>query len=485
MNGEFVCRFNPGDNYFSSPFFTVRLERTTLPFRLFTIISTTMNLYRWRGAVLALWVGGWLTPVILCAQTSELSTVLQSLYAEAEAHNTTLQSLEAAVREAEMATDVARSALLPDVAADVSVSYLGNATLWNRKFGEQTTAKMPHFGNNLLLRASQTLYSGGAIRSQVQLARQNQRMAEYNIGDGRRRVQWLIAGLYLQMHIYYNSQMVYARNAELAEQQIRLMRHRRDVGMSLRNDVTRYELQLQQLRLGEVNMRDRRDIVSHQLATTLGGAVTDLPLLDDSAFDDSAIAVSLESEWQGRARLEHVDLQKSALGIDISRTRERLERAAYLPKVSLIAENHLDGPITIEVPPIDRNLNYWFVGVGIHYDISSLYKNRRRVRRARQSVRLAEDRHAEVGDAVSDAVHTAYVELSTARTELEVRRTAVRLAMENYDVVSRRYENGTALVTDLTDAANMKLDAELALVSARIQLVYCYYQLRYSAGIAL
>ena len=56
------------------------------------------------------------------------------------------------------------------------------------------------------------------------------------------------------------------------------------------------------------------------------------------------------------------------------------------------------------------------------------------------------------------------------------------LAAENYDVVSRRYENGMALVTDLTDAANMKLDAELALENARINLVYCLYHLKYQAG---
>ena len=71
--------------------------------------------------------------------------------------------------------------------------------------------------------------------------------------------------------------------------------------------------------------------------------------------------------------------------------------------------------------------------------------------------------------------------LGTARTELDTRETSVRLATENYDVVSQRYAGGLALVTDLTDAASMKLDAELALADARINLLYCYYQLRFAA----
>lgn len=58
----------------------------------------------------------------------------------------------------------------------------------------------------------------------------------------------------------------------------------------------------------------------------------------------------------------------------------------------------------------------------------------------------------------------------------------MQLARENYDVVSRRYQNGLAIVTDLTDAANMRLDAELQLANARINLVYAYYNLCFVAN---
>ena len=81
-----------------------------------------------------------------------------------------------------------------------------------------------------------------------------------------------------------------------------------------------------------------------------------------------------------------------------------------------------------------------------------------------------------------DAVHAAYVELGTARTALVTRQKSVQLAIENYDVVCKRYANGLALITDLTDAAAMKLDAELALADARIELLYSLYRLKFAAG---
>ena len=250
----------------------------------------------------------------------------------------------------------------------------------------------------------------------------------------------------------------------------------------LRNDITRYELQLQQMLLGETTLRDRESIVRQQLFTALGTDSADVALLSEAAFDDAAVGVESEAAWQQAAGTQHVGLQRSALSVDMSRTKERLVRAELLPHVSLLAQNHLDGPITTEVPPINKNLNYWFVGVGVSFNFSALYKSRRKLRETRLSTSFASDEHAVLRSQVSDEVHEAYVNLGTARTELAVRRKNVQLASENYDVVSRRYEGGLALVTDLTDAASMKLDAELALTDARINLIYCLYKLKYACG---
>jgi outer membrane protein TolC len=55
----------------------------------------------------------------------------------------------------------------------------------------------------------------------------------------------------------------------------------------------------------------------------------------------------------------------------------------------------------------------------------------------------------------------------------------VELATQNYRIIQNRYTEGLALITDMVDAANVKLDAELALVNARINVIYNYYQLKY------
>jgi len=300
--------------------------------------------------------------------------------------------------------------------------------------------------------------------------------------EGRQQVRFALVGLYLQLHSLKNQETVYSTNAALARDLIGQMKKRREQGVALRNDVTRYELQLQQMLLGITAMQDRQSIVRKELLTALGTDSASVIMLAEEAFSETALPQLAESEWQELAARESPVLQKTSLGIDMSRTKEKIERSEMLPKVAVVAEDNLTGPITIEVPAINRNFNYWYVGLGVSYNFSSLYKNKRKVRQAKLATTVASNQHTAALEKVSDEIHAAYVNLGTARTQLYTQIKSVQLATENYEVVSKRYQNGLALVTDLTDAANMKLDAELALANARINLAFSFYNLRYAAG---
>jgi hypothetical protein len=68
---------------------------------------------------------------------------------------------------------------------------------------------------------------------------------------------------------------------------------------------------------------------------------------------------------------------------------EKLARAEIRPNVALIATNHFDGPITIEVPTINKNYNYWYVGVGVSFKLSSFYKTSKRIKQAQYNTMLS------------------------------------------------------------------------------------------------
>lgn len=77
------------------------------------------------------------------------------------------------------------------------------------------------------------------------------------------------------------------------------------------------------------------------------------------------------------------------------------------------------------------------------------------------------------------AVEAGYVDFMTSFSDLRTQEKSVELADQNYAVVKNRYENDLALLTDMLDASNMKLSADLALENARINVVYSYYKMKY------
>ena len=101
------------------------------------------------------------------------------------------------------------------------------------------------------------------------------------------------------------------------------------------------------------------------------------------------------------------------------------------------------------------------------------------MQQARPGVTHAEEQYRLALEQVNNAVQENYVNFLTAFTDLQTQQKNVELANENYRLVSHRYENELALLTDLLDAAHTKLNADLSLADARINLLYHYYKMKY------
>ena len=144
-----------------------------------------------------------------------------------------------------------------------------------------------------------------------------------------------------------------------------------------------------------------------------------------------------------------------------------------------MAENHFAGPYTQDLIPKDCNVNVWFVGVGVKFNLGSLWKNKHQIRKARIEHQQSQETISLVREGIENAVQANYTNLLTSYTEVDTQKKQVELAKQNYSVVQNRYQNDLALLTDMVDASNMKLSAEMSLVNARINMLYNYYKLKY------
>ena len=415
-----------------------------------------------------------------CAYGQAVIT-LEEIFETAETNSSQLRPSFTAQTEAEREISVARAGRLPDINASLSLSYIGDGFTTKRNFSDYQKAPIPHFGNALSVNITQPVYTGGAVTSAIELAELKSTAARYATDFQRDNIRFQLTGLYLDIYKYDNLRTVVEGNIAAARKVLQEMKARYEQGTALQNDITRYELLVSNLELQLIRINNTIDILNTNLVTTAG-----LPQGTVIVTDSTILAQSLPKEsaawWQAEAVANSPSLSLARSGVEISRKAESLVRSERLPKIGLQAGWSMDGPILVEVPPIDRNLSYWYVGIGINYNISSLYKSDKSLARSRAATRKAIEQLDATRETVTLAVNTDHVRYLEAYEELKTRQKSVELAERNYHTTSTRYSADMALITDMLDAANARLDAEQQLVNARINIIYYYYKLLFITG---
>lgn len=231
------------------------------------------------------------------------------------------------------------------------------------------------------------VYAGGAIDAGIALATLQHQQAQVGEQQRRQQQRFLALGQYLEIFKLKNREQVVRQNIDLTQRLINDIQAKHEQGMALKNDVTRYELQMETLRLNLKKLQDQRGILNHQLCNQLG---IDGEIIPSLTTDTSQKGEGSEMSWQNVALTTAPSIQKAEIGQKMASQQLRLAKSEMRPKVALVAADNFNGPFTYDIPPIDKNFNFWYVGVGVKYPISSLFKQNKKVQQAHIHTRQAE-----------------------------------------------------------------------------------------------
>ena len=436
----------------------------------------------------------------ICAQDRAVqSMTLTTLYNLADQQSQKVRVSEVALRAADEGMAAAKSALLPSVDLSLQGSYTGNAFMLSRDFSTNGTTdyivpgvgvvpvangkqNTPHWGNSFTAQVSQVVYAGGAIRSGIRMAELGKEMAELDVEKNRQEVRFLLTGYYLDLCKLNNQIEVVRQNIALTQKEIEQMKARREQGTVLQNDITRYEFQLQGLELTLTKLTDASTVINYQLVTTLHLPEQTVIVPDKNELDteiNAISAIATQDIWQQTATDNNLGIRQAAVATKLAEQKVKQSKAESLPSVAVVAENQFFGPYTQDLIPKDCNVNVWFVGIGVKFKLGNLWKNKHHIRKARIEHQQSQEALALAHEGVENGVQASYTNLLTSYTEVKTQQKQVELANQNYSVVQNRYQNDLALLTDMVDASNTKLSAEMALVNARIGMLYNFYKLKY------
>lgn len=411
---------------------------------------------------------------------SHILTV-DEMFRLADENNKSIRMHDLAVAEADQAVKVAYNDRLPSIQAHMEFNYIGDGVMTDRDFSNGIHADMPHFGNSFVVKASQVVYAGGAITKGIEQSKLQKQGAEIEYERNRQNIRFLLTGYYLDLFQLNNQKRVYENNIAQTNILVKEMRASYRQGTALKSDITRYELQLQNLELSLTSVKDKIDVLSYKLATSIGLEPGIQILPDTTELFQLRVEKRTEADW-----MQEIDNTPSVrmANVKIKQEKNKLEliRAERRPKISLVAANDFVGPILVEVPPLNNNFTYWYAGVGISYNIDALFKSKRKLKHARFSTRKMEEASRLVKEEAENEIHAAYVNLNEAYIRLRTQKKSVQLAHENFNIVRQRYVNGLALITDMLDASNTQLDMELQLANYQIGILYQYYLLKKLTG---
>ncbi|GHT28325.1 hypothetical protein AGMMS49574_02390 [Bacteroidia bacterium] len=406
---------------------------------------------------------------------------IDEMFALADQNSKSLRHHSTGINEAHEAVNVAKNARLPNIDASLSFSYLGDGYLTDRDFSNGMNAPIPHYGNNFALEVSQVIYSGGAISSGIEIAKLQEENARLGLDASRNNIRFQLVGYYLDLFKQQNLLQVYEKNIEQTKQVLKDIQAKGNEGIVLKNDITRYELLLANLELARTQIQNTLTILNNNLITTLG-LPANVRISPDKELLSQVLPIENETYWTNTADLNSPDLKRLSLAMEINQHQDKIIKSERLPKLALLAGNHLDGPITIEVPPINKNLNYWYAGIGVRYKVSSLYETKKSLNRSKFTIQRTKEQYDDAKEQTELAIKADYIKYLETYEQLNTQQKSVELANQNYAVVSNRYKNDMALITDMLDASNAKLSAETQLSNAQINIIFNYFKLLYISG---
>lgn len=391
-------------------------------------------------------------------------------------------ALEISRRDEELAAETLRereAARLPDIAVGLKGGFVGQPVVFLRGLSEPTRPETPDWSQNYTVEITQPLYQGGRLKYAVREADLRQESARLRTLDNGASLKLWLLDRYMSLFSLYKQKEVLSRNIEESELRLEDILRLRKEGILTDNDVLRSRLQLTNDKLALSQTENSLALVSQQLDITLGLDETTM-IIPDTTLLDKALSPKSYEECLSAAFDKEPAMLLARKETDIALNGIKMAKAERLPRLSLTAGNTLARPVARTMA--DMYNNSWTIGLNLSYPLSALYKSRPAINRATRSAEISRRREELHEQELRMEIKRAWLDHAEAKRRVEALELSVVQARENYRIVRNRYFNSLAILTDLLDANNVCLEAELELTTARTQVIYTYYELQKSCG---
>lgn len=375
------------------------------------------------------------------------------------------------------------NAALPNVEFSAGYDRYSELTLYTDGLSHSTSN--PRFpspnGANGGINATFNIYSGGKQRSLVQEAKIKKGIADLNVEEQAGNVGLQTASSYLDLLALHERKNFITEQLKRAETRLKNINALYQNQKVTRSDVLRAEVMLSNVKLSLEQAENDITIRNRSLAVLMNVEESSIIIPTDSAGITKPL-LSDYSALQNNLGNSSYPLQRANLLIQSQEARLRTIKSSYYPTLAFRTGYNLNYPNFLFYPPVAQWYSIGFVGLRLSYDISSIYKNKPNSQAGRLRIEEFHIQEAAILDNVNQELNSLYIKYNEALHRIEVNRTSIEQAKVNYQIVSTKYFNQLALLTDLLDADNLFEETRFNLVQAEVETLRIYYRLQYLTG---
>jgi outer membrane protein TolC len=325
--------------------------------------------------------------------------------------------------------------------------------------------------------ASLPIYAGGRINYGIESAKYLQQAASLDAEEDRDLVIQNTIEAYANLFKATTAMRLVKENLQQSQERERELSNLEKNGLLARNDLLKAQLQSSNIELGVLDAENNWKLATVNMDLMLGLPASTELLLDTTGIerkeDSRVLDDYLQAAYKSRKDAEALSLRKKAASTGV-----KAVKAEKLPAIALTG-----GYIAADIPKVLSITNALNLGVGVSYNMGSLWKNKAKVQEAEAKVRELQANEAIVNDNIQLQVNKSYLTLLSQRKKIEVNAKAMEQANENYRIVKNKFDNNLATTSDLLEADVAKLQATMAYTLARADAFVAYHKLLQASGL--
>lgn len=365
----------------------------------------------------------------------------------------------------------------PDLKIAGQYQRLANASI-NLKSNQNNNSKALPVVDQLMLgqlNAVIPVFAGFRMQNNIDLHQNLYEAETASAFHTKEEVAMKVINLYASLFKAQKTVALLKENQKRAEQRAFDFSELEKNEIIARNDLLKAQLQISKIKLSIDEALNQVAIVNYNLVNLLKlpkDIQIEIRESDFANFKMDNIPSSDQLALENRKDLQALQLQEKA-----SKSNIKLAKGGYYPTVNLIG-----GYVALDLKNVVTVQNAMNYGVGVSYDLSSIFKNGTAVKLAESKAVEIQNTEAMLSDYIKVEVQKAMEEYHLAIQQNEVYGQAVTQATENYRIIKDKYDNGLADTNDLLEADVEQLSANINKTLAKANIIQKYYALLNASG---